>query len=371
MSHGSGFLLSIVLGNLSGSGGSTGGASCTAANLALGETSTVVLGQTNFTSSGFGSGLNQLHNPQGMTHDSAGGLWVSDTQNNRMLHFPAGATTNGTADLSIGGAFGTALNQFNNPQAIAMDFAGGFWVADYLNHRVLHFPSGVVSNGNADIVIGTTGTSGLSTTLLNSPRGVTVDSSGGIWVVDTGNNRLLHFSAPLTSGKPADIVLGQSSFTVGSTTTAAAATLANPNSVTADSNGGIWVSDAGYHRVLHYSSPFSNGKSADLVLGQFNFGTSSPAASQTGLWTPTGLSMDAAGGLWVADYGNRRAVHYSPLFFNGQSADHVLGEPDYVTNNPNLTVSAQQLLGPNALTVSPCGQLWVADYSASRVLYYP
>ncbi|EPG75137.1 NHL repeat protein [Leptospira fainei serovar Hurstbridge str. BUT 6] len=367
MSHGSGFLLSLILGNLSTSGG--GG--CAIPSLSSGENATVVLGQTDFASSGFGSGAAQLHYPQGITHDSKGGIWVSDTQNQRIIHYPSTVTSGGTPDIVLGGTLGSALNQFNNPQAVAVDAAGGIWVADYLNHRILHFPSGVASGGSADTVIGTSGISGVSTTLLNSPRGVAVEASGGLWVVDTGNNRMLHFSPPLTNGKAADLVLGQTSFTSGGTTSASASTLANPNSVTMDSSGGIWVSDASYHRTLHFSSPFANDMNADTVLGQSTFGSSTPSTSQSGLWTPTGLSTDANGGLWVADYGNRRAIHFSAPFTNGKNGDNVLGEPNYTSNNSGNTVSAALMGGPNALTVSPCGQLWVADYSDHRVLYYP
>ncbi|EQA38282.1 NHL repeat protein [Leptospira inadai serovar Lyme str. 10] len=367
MSHGSGFLLSLILGNLA----TNSGGGCAVPRLSTGENATIVLGQSDFVSSGFGAGTSQLHYPQGMTHDSKGGLWVSDTQNQRVIHYPSTIASGGSADIVLGGTSGTGLNQFNNPQAVAVDSAGGIWVADYLNHRILHFPSGVATGGSADIVIGSSGVSGVSTTLLNSPRGVAVEASGGLWVVDTGNNRLLHFSTPLTNGKAADLVLGQTSFTSGGTTSATASTLANPNAVTVDSNGGIWVSDASYHRVLHFTSPFANDMSSDIVLGQSTFGSSTPSTSQSGLWTPTGLATDANGGLWVADYGNRRAIHFSPPFTNGKNGDTVLGELNYTSNNSGNTVSAALLGGPNALTVSPCGQLWVADYSDHRVLYYP
>ncbi|WP_040911394.1 NHL repeat-containing protein [Leptospira broomii] len=367
MSHGSGFLLSLILGNIS----TNSGAGCAIPSLSTGENATVVLGQTDFVSSGFGAGVSQLHYPEGMTHDSKGGVWVSDTLNQRVVHYPSPVASGGSPDIVLGGTFGTGLNQFNNPQAVAVDSAGGIWVADYLNHRILHFPSGVATGGSADIVIGTSGVSGVSTTLLYSPRGVAVEASGGLWVADSGNNRILHFSTPLTNGKAADLVLGQTSFTSGGTTSATVSTLANPNSVTVDSGGGIWVSDTSYHRTLHFASPFANDMNADTVLGQSTFGSSTPSTSQSGLWAPTGLSMDANGGLWVADYGNRRAIHFSPPFANGKNGDNVLGEPNYTSNNAGNTVSAALMGGPNALTVSPCGQLWVTDYSDHRVLYYP
>ncbi|TGJ99766.1 hypothetical protein EHO59_16750 [Leptospira semungkisensis] len=364
MDHASGLLLSVVTSDIVTS------SSCPASGgLAMGENAALVLGQTDFTSNGSGSGDSQLHQPQGIAHDSKGGIWVSDTQNNRLLHYPSSVATGGTPDVILGGTAGTGMNQVNNPQNLVVDSGGGLWVADYNNNRILHFPNGVASGGSADKVIGST--LGVSEVSLNHPRGVALDSSGGLWVADSGNNRAVHFAVPIpTSGASADLVLGQPSFTSASSGAASANTFSNPLAVTVESSGGLWISDTAHNRALHFSSPLSNDMSADIVLGQIDFVSSTNATSQTGLWTPTGLATDSKGGLWISDYSNQRAIYFLPPFGNGQDAYNVLGEPNFTASNPNLTLSQSQLAGPNALTLTSCG-LWVADYTNNRVVLYP
>lgn len=63
--------------------------------------------------------------------------------------------------------------------------------------------------------------------------------------------------------------------------------------------------------VLEYTSPFSTGMSASLVIGQSSFTTGEPAASANGLGEPRGAAFDPSGNLWVADSVNNRVLEYS------------------------------------------------------------
>ena len=87
---------------------------------------------------------------------------------------------------------------------LAVDGSGGLYVADYSNNRVLHFPynaSAGHASTTADAVYGQGGSftsstgnnGGASASSLNIPAGVAVDGSGGLYVADYSNNRVLHF----------------------------------------------------------------------------------------------------------------------------------------------------------------------------------
>ncbi|WP_246028288.1 NHL repeat-containing protein [Leptospira fletcheri] len=368
MSHGTGFLLSILLENNPSSS-----AACTSSpTLSLGEGATRVLGQSDFVSSTSGSATNRLHSVQGIISDSSGGIWVADSSNARVLHFPAGVASGGSADIILGGTAGTALNQFQSPSGLALDSSGGLWVVDTSNERVLHFPKGVSTGGSADAIIGVTGTTGTTSSLLYTPSGVGVDNAGGIWVIDYANFRALHFSAPFSNGMSADLVLGQPNFTTGATGTPSASNLGGPNAVRVDSSGNVWITDNISSRVLRYSPPFTNGMNANLVIGAPNFtSTMNGVTGQNTLWAPSGLSFDSKGNVWVTDNSYRRVTHYSAPFSNGMNADNVLGEPDYASFNANLTVSASTFNNPFDVTVTPCGQVWVADINFNRITYFP
>jgi DNA-binding beta-propeller fold protein YncE len=81
-----------------------------------------------------------------------------------------------------------------SPRAVALDAAGGLYIADSSNNRILYFaPDG---DTTADWVYGQAGAfntsaSGSSVDMLNAPQGVSVAPDGRVYIADTGNNRVL------------------------------------------------------------------------------------------------------------------------------------------------------------------------------------
>src|ERR1700678_2516643 len=165
--------------------------------------------------------------------------------------------------------------EFDSPFALALDTSTsppGLYVSDTVNNRVLGFKSAVgFANGQkADVVIGqldfsATFPHGPGTTLttgLATPTGIAVDATGNLYVIDTANNRILRFPKPFTQTGPPlpDIVIGQTTFSTGSANQGGTATSASSLAFTVtsgttitplaayltfDSQGNLWVSDAG------------------------------------------------------------------------------------------------------------------------------
>ena len=170
------------------------------------------------------------------------------------------------------------------------------------------------SNGQAaTIVIGqgsfTTGTSGTTATTLQFPRISAFDSAGNLWVADSNNNRVLKYAAPITTGEAATVVIGQSTFTTGTSGTTAT-TLLDPFGISFDSAGNLWVGDFNNNRVLKYASPITTGEAATVVLGQASFTTNTGGTTATTLNAPLGISFDSAGNLWVGELTNNRVLKY-------------------------------------------------------------
>src|SRR5208283_3332687 len=103
-------------------------------------------------------------------------------------------------------------------------------------------------------------------------------SPNRLWVADTENNRVLGWSslAAFSSHAPADVVIGQPDFTSNSCNEGgvSAASLCAPTGVAVDGAGNLYMADKSNARVLEYDHPFSSGKSAglgaDRVFGQSN-----------------------------------------------------------------------------------------------------
>ena len=283
-----------------------------------------------------------------------------------------------------------AANQLNEPYGLAVDaHTGRLYVADTINNRVLSWPNAAaLANGQAaDLVIGqpnfishTANTNGISANSLNFPTGVALDAQGRLYVADAGNNRVLEYTAPLTNGMAANGVFGQGgSFTTTALLPVTAASLSGPFGVALDAQGGqgrLYVTDNGNSRVLEYDTPLTS-TTANRVFGQGGSFTTNTinkgGLGRASLKEPTGVALDAQGRLYVADWLNHRVLEYStPL--TSTTADHVLGQPDFMSNNYNITgvvtPSAASLSDPLGVALSAQGNLYVADGFNIRVLEY-
>jgi sugar lactone lactonase YvrE len=133
-----------------------------------------------------------FRNPYGVAVDAGGNVVVADSENHRIRRVsPVGAVTTlaGSGSAVFADGVGAAAS-FNNPYGLAVDAFGNVLVADLGNQRIRKVtPGGVVSTLAGSSAVGFTDGTG-ATALFSSPRGVTVDSSGTIFVADSENNRI-------------------------------------------------------------------------------------------------------------------------------------------------------------------------------------
>ena len=91
--------------------------------------------------------------------------------------------------------------------------------------------------------------------------------------------------------------------------------------------------------MLEFKPPFATGMAASVVLGQADF--THGAANQGGAVAantmngPGGEAFDGSGNLWVADYTNSRVLEFVPPFTTNMSASLVLGQLDFTHGQPN------------------------------------
>jgi sugar lactone lactonase YvrE len=208
-----------------------------------------------------------------------------------------------------------------------------------------------------------------SPTAIGNPTAVAFDPKGNLWVVDSSNNRVLEYAPPFTTGEAAMLVIGQTSLT-GSGDSTPAGALFGPVGIAFDSGGNLWVVDSGNNRVLEFKSPFSNGELASLVIGQPTFGGYIGQTTSGGLNAPSYLAFDPSGNLWVTDQGNNRVLEFTTPFSTGEKATRVVGQEDFTSFSPSSTVTASSLFEPVGIAFDSTGGLWVVDSGDHRVLEY-
>ncbi|MGP8073457.1 MAG: NHL repeat-containing protein [Thermoplasmata archaeon] len=342
-----------------------------------GMAASLVIGQPNFSSEYSGTGPANLSSPFAGAFDAQGDLWVVDANNNRIFEFRPPFHDGMNASLVIGQTslhgFGSNTTQsgLSGPLAVAFDAAGDLWVSDSGDNRVLEFVPPFSTGMNAHLILGQSGFlasgAGTGATNLTSPIGLAFGAAGELFVSDSGNNRVLGYDPPFAIGMAATIVLGQKGFATTSASTTATG-LYRPTDVAVGSNGSLWVADSNNNRTLGYAPPFSDGMAASEVLGPYNY-TLTNQTTPYELTYPWGLSFDANGDLWVADSGSDRVLEYLAPVSTTTRPSVVIGEPSLTDTSPG-NVSNTNLSNPVQTFFDPAGDLWVVDSETERVLEF-
>lgn len=302
---------------------------------ANGQAADVVIGKDNFTDDVVGCTQTRMFAVDGVAFTPDGNkLIVSDSPNNRVLIWNTIPTVNGQpADVVIGqtdftsSGSGTAADKFNYPTNLLVAPDGKLVVSDFRNNRVLIFNSVPTSNGaSADVVIGqtnfTSNAASCSSTTMNGPWGNSYSPDGYLFISDSQNSRVLvYYDVPETNGASADLVLGQPDFT--SNGTGQGKNQLNVTvGVTVSPEGKIAIGEFLNHRLIVFNRlPKSNGADADLVLGQPNFEENweyNDGLSQADQTTPSdknmknvyGINFDLNGRLLVNGRDMQRAMLY-------------------------------------------------------------
>jgi hypothetical protein len=257
----------------------------------------LVLGQVSFTATaahrGAAPSAGSLDTPVEVTSDGTR-LVVVDAASHRVQIWNTLPTVSGQpADVILGQPDATStlpnspparsLTQMRLPTSLATD-GTRLAVADTENHRVLLWNSlPLAGNTPPDLVLGQSDGTGIrpntglptpSASTLSAPLSVAFEGTRLI-VADSGNHRVLIWNQiPTQNAAPADVVIGQPRFNVG-TPQSLTQGLKEPSSAVLV-GGTLFVADSGYNRVLLYSAPFSAGTTADVVLGQPVLGAVTP-----------------------------------------------------------------------------------------------
>ncbi|MDE2022011.1 MAG: NHL repeat-containing protein, partial [Patescibacteria group bacterium] len=346
-----------------------------------------VIGQGSFTTNTAALTRNGLNHPQHIDVNNSGVLFVADGGNNRVLSYNSPFTDNMGAAYVLGQSSFTSntvpkpLTQSSllHPNAVKFDDStGNLWVADTGNNRVLMFlPANQVIGGAASIVLGQPTFAGNTASLtqngFNNPSGLTFDNNGNLWISDSGNNRVLEYlAANLVQGGKASLVIGQPSFTTN-TAPLTQNGLRFPTSATVDNGGNLYIADFNNNRVLQYSAAnLVMGGTASVVLGQNSFTTNVASLSQSGINHPEAVSIGPSNNLWVGDNGNNRVLEFtSPFLINGL-ATLVIGQNTFDTNTVTLSQnSLQDAEGLNRYTLGGVGYIAISDSGDNRIVTYP
>jgi uncharacterized protein (TIGR03437 family) len=244
-----------------------------------------------------------------------------------------------------------AAAQFTSPGAVALDSKGNLYIADTGNHCIRMISGSTITN-----IAGTGGTAGYSgdkaaatAATLNSPSGLAFDSSGNLYIADTGNNVI----RKITSGTITTVVgiQGQGGGYGGDSGPATSANLNGPTAVALDSVGNLYIADNGNSLI----------RKVDIKTGIITSYLGSGATDKR-LDHPNGLWFDASGALYIADSNNQRVAKYVAPTLSNFAGNLTAG-----FSGDGGPAASAKLNKPVGITIDAAGNIYVADTTNSRI----
>ncbi|MGB8842932.1 MAG: hypothetical protein WCC64_17900 [Aliidongia sp.] len=251
--------------------------------------------------------------------------------------------------------------QFDRPLSVAADGAGHVFVADELFNIVREFTvGGTISTaaGAPSQTGGFAGDGGLATAaMLSDPTAVAVDSTGRVFVADAGNRRIRMF----TPGGDITTVAGGGGTSgvdgLGDGGPATAANLAFPQGVAVDGKGNIYIADT-FNRLVRVFTVGGTISVAAGTPGSSGFGGDGGPATSALLDSPQAVAVDGAGNIYIADNGS----HVIRRFTLGGTIATIAGTPNQAGYGGDGGPATTALLnGPSGLTVDAAGDIFIAD----------
>ena len=298
-------------------------------------------------------GAARFNGPMGVAVDGAGNVYVADTSNSTIRKItPEGVVTTlaGAAEQEGSADGAGSAARFNLPWGVAADGAGNVYVADARNSTIRKVtPEGVVTTlaGAAGQIGSADGTGGAAR--FDGAEHVAVDSAGNVYVGEQLNETI----RKITPEGVVTTLAGAAGQPGSVDGTGSAARFAGPSGVAVDNAGNVYVAD-GFNGTIRKVTPAGVVTTLAGTAGQLGDQDGSGGAAQ--FQPPTGMAVDGAGYVYVADTYNDTIRKITPAGVVSTLAG--AGSP---SGSSDGTGSAARFFDPEGVAVDQGGNVYVAD----------
>ncbi len=304
-----------------------------------------------------------LIGPRNVVVDTTGNLLIADTGNHKIRKVSQDGVIQTLAGSGVAGGTGDGGRaqsaQLSSPVGVAADSTGNIYIGDTGNARLRR----VSLSGDITTVSGGNGWggegdgAGATSAQVRDINGIAVDTDGNIYLADTGNNRIRRILKDGTI----DRFAGTSYSGAGADGIAIQSSINSPQRVAVAKDGSIYFSDTGNHRVRRV---LPNGN-VETVAGNGTAGFSGDggAAPNARLYNPTGVAVDSGGNLFIADTNNHRIRHVTP----GGLIRTIAGTGTASYSGDDGSAFTAQLSSPAGIAVDSRGNIYIADQGNNRI----
>jgi hypothetical protein len=249
------------------------------------------------------------------------------------------------------------------PLGTATDAAGNVYIADAQNNRIRKVATnGIITTVAGNGVAGYSGDGGAATNAeLSFPSGVSIDGAGDLYIADQGNNRI---RAVTPDGTILTIAGNGTAGYSGDGGAATNAELSFPSGVAIDGAGNLYIADSQNNRIRKVAAGVLTPTITTVAgNGTAGYAGDGGGASSAELSYPYGLAFDATGNLYIADSGNsvvrKVATNSTITTVAGNGTEGYSGDGGAATS--------AELDAPISVTIDGVGNLYIADNGNNRI----
>ena len=290
--------------------------------------------------------------PSGVAVGPDGQVFVADLNNNRIRVISADglrvSTFAGSGVAKFNDGQGT-LASFNKPSGVAVDAGGQVFVADFGNNMIRRInPTGGVTRWVGQVAAGYIDQNG-SLAAFNGPQSITVAPDGTAYVTDINNQRIRKIRAGNVTTLAGNGAAGPNDGT------GASAEFNFPAGITSDANGDLYVTDKGSDKGASAIRFVTKTGVVKTVAGGVRTGYNDSYDINAQFSAPTGIAIDYAGNIFVADRLNQSIRKI--IFINAVKTLAGNGQLGYREGGGSGAI----IETPSSVATGPDGSVYVVD----------